>query len=128
MRAILANLDNKLTLKMDTLLDILTFRRFLAHYALPFFYYLGALGVPFAAWGLLIWLRRRYGRLDQAIQTGGALARRYTRRRDRVLFLLLFLAAFLFMELMWRLLFEYLIAFLQMRDALLLLQEGRISG
>lgn len=113
---------------MDTLLDILTFRRFLAPYALPFFYYLGALGVPFAAWGLLIWLRRRYGHLDQALQTGGELARRYTRRRDRVLFLLLFLAAFLFMELMWRLLFEYLIAFLQMRDALLLLQEGRIGG
>lgn len=113
---------------MDTFLDILTFRRFLAPYALPLFYYLGALGVPFAAWGLLIWLRRRYGRLSQAIQTGGEFARRYTRRRDRVLFLLLFLTAFLFMELMWRLLFEYLIAFLQMRDALLLLQEGRIGG
>jgi hypothetical protein len=105
---------------MDTLLDILTFRTFLAPYALPFFYYLGALGVPFAAWALLVWLRRRYGPLDQAIQTGGELARRYTRRRDRVLFLLLFVAAFLFMELMWRLLFEYLIAFLQMREALLL--------
>jgi hypothetical protein len=105
---------------MDTLLDILTFRTFIAPYALPFFYYLGALGVPFAAWGLPQWLRRRYGRLDQAIQTGGDLALRYTRRRDRLLFLFLFLAAFLFMELMWRLLFEYLIAFLQMREALLL--------
>jgi hypothetical protein len=105
---------------MATLLDILNFRTFIAPYALPFFYYLGALGVPFAAWGLLRWLRRRYGRLDQAIQTGGDLARRYTRRRGRLLFLLIFLAAFLFMELMWRLLFEYLIAFLQMRDALLL--------
>ena len=104
---------------MTTLLDILTFRTFLAPYALPFFYYLGALGVPFAAWGLLVWLRRRYGRLDQAIQTGGELARRYTRRRDRILFPPLFLAVFLFMELMWRLLFEYLIAFLQMREALL---------
>ncbi len=104
---------------MTTLLDILTFRTFLAPYALPFFYYLGALGVPFAAWGLLVWLRRRHARLAQPIQPGGDLARRYTRRRDRVLFLLLFLAVFLFMELMWRLLFEYLIAFLQMREALL---------
>jgi hypothetical protein len=34
---------------MDTLLDVLTFRQFLAPYALPLFYYLGALGVPFAA-------------------------------------------------------------------------------
>lgn len=113
---------------MATLLDILTFRTFLAPYALPFFYYLGALGVPFAAWGLVVWLRRRYAPLDQALQSGGEFARRYTRRRDRILFLLLFLAAFLFMELIWRLLFEYLIAFLQMHEALLLLQEGRIGG
>ena len=105
---------------MTTLLDILTFRTFLAPYALPFFYYLGALGVPFAAWGLLVWLRRRYGRLDQAIQTGGGIAPPETRRRGRGLVLPPFLRPFLFMELMWRLLFEYLIAFLQMREALLL--------
>ena len=41
---------------------------------------------------------------------------------------LLFLAAFLFMELLWRLLFEYLIAFLQMREALLILQQARGLG
>jgi hypothetical protein len=35
-----------------------------------------------------------------------------------VLGILLFVAAFLFMELMWRIMFEYLIAFMQMRDAL----------
>ena len=50
------------------------------------------------------------------------MARRYMRRRDRVALTLLFLAAFLFMELLWRLLFEYLIAFLQMREVLLMLQ------
>jgi hypothetical protein len=38
--------------------------------------------------------------------------------RWRLLGLILFVAAFLFMELMWRMLFEYLIAFMQMRDAL----------
>ena len=113
---------------MDTLLDFLTFRHFLAPYALPLFYYLGALGVPFAAWALLVWLRRRFGRLDQAIQSGGEMARRYTRRRDRVALALLFLAVFLFMELLWRLLFEYLIAFLQMREALLMLQQARGLG
>ncbi|MBP6808700.1 MAG: DUF4282 domain-containing protein [Chromatiaceae bacterium] len=113
---------------MDTLLDFLIFRHFLAPYALPFFYYLGALGVPFAAWALLVWLRRRFGLLDQAIQSGGEIARRYTRRRDRVALALLFLAAFLFMELLWRLLFEYLIAFLQMREALLMLQQARGLG
>ncbi len=50
------------------------------------------------------------------------MARSYTRRRDRIAAAMLFLAAFLFMELLWRLLFEYLIAFLQMREALLMLQ------
>jgi hypothetical protein len=107
---------------MDILLDFLTFRRFLGPYVLPLIYYLGALGVPFTAWALLVWLRRRYSRLDQTLQSGGEMARLHTRRRDRIALALLFLAIFLFMELMWRLLFEYLMAFLQMREALLMLQ------
>jgi len=109
---------------VESLLDFLSFRSFVSPYALICFYYAGALGMPAAAWSLLIWLRRRYPLLGQAYDGGKQATAALTRPRYRFLLGGMFFFCFLFMELMWRMLFEYLIAFLQMRDALLLLQEA----
>ena len=75
-------------------------------------------GMPAAAWLLAVYLIRR---LDTAQQTYDMSKRVFVAvlpKRHRVLVIILFLAAFLFMELMWRVMFQYLVAFMQMRDAL----------
>jgi Domain of unknown function (DUF4282) len=108
----------------ESLLDFLRFRAFISPHALIVFYYLGALGMPGASWLLLVWLRRRYKPLALAYDTARQTPTVIIPLRYRVLTTVLFLSTLLFMELMWRMLFEYLIAFLQMRDALLLIRDS----
>jgi hypothetical protein len=98
--------------------DILTFDTMISRHALLVFYYLGAVVMPVAAWLTALYLIRRVEPVREAYRTGMGLLSAGVPLRWRLLGLILFVAAFLFMELMWRMLFEYLIAFMQMRDAL----------
>ncbi len=101
--------------------DFLTFKRLISIEVLITFYYLGAVVMPvFMLWGLSA-LRRRFS-VDEA----EAALQKVTRSVAQSLGMKLslwkwFLAgvfAFLLGELFWRLLFEFLVAFIQMRDAL----------
>lgn len=108
----------------DKLWGFLTFRSFISPVALFAFYYLGAVAIPFLSWFLSAWLWRRYAVLPLATHALRGLTRALTRRRDRWLFLILSVAMFLLMELLWRMMFEFLMAYLQIRDALLTLTAG----
>jgi len=105
--------------------DFLLFERMVSIPVLIGFYYLGAVLAPLAAWLLALWLSRRLGRWLDLPRQGRDRLWAQLPLRYRLLVILLALAAFLFMELLWRLLFEYLIAFMQMRDALLAAPPGR---
>ncbi len=109
---------------MEILSDFLAFRTLISRHALLLFYYLGAVGMPLAAWLSARYLLRRVSIAQDALDTGKRLVASGTCLRHRVLFIAMFMAAFLFMELMWRMMFEYLIAFMQMRDALVLPVNG----
>jgi hypothetical protein len=104
---------------MQSVFDFLVFDRLISHYALIVFYYLGALGMPLAAWLLARYLLVRFPSARDAFDAGKRGIGGLLNVRQRVLLLALFFSAFLFMELLWRMLFEYLIAFMQMRDALI---------
>jgi len=110
----------------QTLWDFLSFQTFVSPYALIGFYYLGALVMPLATWGLMIWARRRIRLLGNTYELARELALDRLSSRQRVLVMALVLGTFLFMELLWRMLFEFLIAYLQMRDVLL--QLSRVPG
>jgi hypothetical protein len=107
----------------QTLRDFVSFQTFVSPYALIVFYYLGALVMPLATWGLMIWARRRAQLLGDAYEFARGLALDRLSPRQRALVMVLALGAFLFMELLWRMMFEFLIAYLQMRDALLQLSQ-----
>lgn len=107
----------------QTLRDFLSFQTFVSPYALIGFYYLGALAMPLATWALMIWARRRMHLLGDAYELARWLALNRLSPGQRALVMALVLSAFLFMELLWRMMFEFLIGYLQMRDALL--QFGR---
>ena len=103
---------------MQALLDFFAFRTFVSQELLILGYALGAIGVPVASWALALWIKGRYRLVSASYERGKAVVRGLTRARDRALFWGMFLTAFVMMELMWRMMFEFLIAYLQMRDAL----------
>jgi hypothetical protein len=96
----------------------LKFDLFISPPALILFYYLGALGIPVLAAGVAWRLGSRFPELSRSLQQQGRRVFLQLPLRYRLWLILLFGLAFLFMELMWRMLFEYLVAFMQMRDAL----------
>lgn len=106
---------------MQHLEDFLTFKYFISPYMLFIFYYVGALGAPIASWLFASWLKRRYWLVSEAyVEMDKALVK-VTKRKHRIGFLLLFLLLFIWMEIAWRMLFEFLMAYLQIREALLLI-------
>ena len=104
---------------MDVFYDFLVFRFFVSPYVLFAFYYIGAFGVPVGSWVFCKWVRRKYWLVSDVSESGKAAILKTTRKKDRVLFAILFMSMFVFLEIMWRMMFEFLIAYLQMRDALL---------
>lgn len=100
-------------------MDFLTFKTFISTEALIIFYYLGALILPIGLWLLLTWLIGKYRLLNTVYEDGKELLWKSLSRKQQTKFVALFIISFLFMELFWRMLFEFLIAYMQMRDALL---------
>ncbi len=105
---------------METVLDFILFKRFIGLYALIPFYYIGAVGIPFLCWFTLLRVRQKYPLVyDIERQIDDIVYKRVIDKRIRLAFILIFIGIFVLMEIMWRMLFEYLIAFLQIRDTLL---------
>ena len=103
-------------------MDFLTFKTFISTEALIIFYYLGAITLPIGLWLLLTWLVRKYKLLNTAYENGKELLWETLNKKQQIKFAAFFVISFLFMELFWRMLFEFLIAYMQMRDALLQIQ------
>ena len=100
-------------------MDFLTFKSFISTEVLIIFYYLGALILPIGIWILLTWLIRKYRLLNTAYENGKEIIWKSLNRIQQTKLVVFFLTSFLFMELFWRMFFEFLIAYMQMRDALL---------
>ena len=108
---------------MQGLIDILSFRYFISFPVLLVCYYLGALGIPVLSWYLAMRVKRRYWMVAEAEENSLKQILAHVRPRDKAAFAALVLFLFLSMETMWRVTFEYLIGFLQMRDALMSLTK-----
>ena len=97
--------------------DFLTFQTFITPTLLLLVYYTGAVLIPLLSWYLAQWIKRSYfpdlsGQIKEAIQT-------HTTPKQRFIVLLVFLIAFLFMEIFWRVIFEFFIAYFDMHNALM---------
>ncbi|WP_051640735.1 DUF4282 domain-containing protein [Thiomicrorhabdus sp. Milos-T2] len=100
-------------------MDFLTFKSFISIEVLITFYYLGAIILPFGTWLLMIWLFQKYELVNLAYKQGKETLLKTLNKRQKRNLIIFFLTSFLFMELFWRMLFEFLIAYMQIRDALL---------
>ena len=103
-------------------MDFLIFKSFISTEVLIIFYYLGSLILPIGMWILLTWLIQKYKLFNSAYESGKELIWKSFNRKQKTKLLVIFATAFLFMELFWRMLFEFLIAYMQIRDALLQIQ------
>lgn len=100
------------------LMEFLSFERFISLELLIGFYYLGALVIPIFIWRWTLSLTKRL-QLDQLANDSLLSLWRVLPPKQRG-YLLLFLAlSFLFAQIFWRMMFEFLIAYLQIRAALL---------
>ena len=85
--------------------DFLTFQTFITPSILLIFYYIGAVVMPAFGWFMMRWLKHRY-LPDYKVP-------------KRIYLYTLFLLCFLCMELFWRMMFEVMIAYFDMHDALM---------
>ena len=100
-------------------MDFLTFKTFISTEVLITFYYLGAIILPIITWLILNWAIKRYKLINTSYENIKESLWKILNKKQQLKFLSFFIIVFLFMEIFWRMLFEFLIAYMQIRDALL---------
>ena len=101
-------------------MDFLTFKTFISIEALIVFYYIGALLVPIGIFLSLSWFIDKFSLIKSSLKQSKELLWARLTGTQKFKITLFLTVIFLFMELFWRMLFEFLIAYIQIRDALVL--------
>lgn len=104
---------------MQSLVDFLSFKLFISSYVLIVCYYIGALGVPIVSWLLARWVKGKFSLPANAYKVGKQEISQVIPPRSRLLLISIFILFFICLEIIWRMLFEFLIAYFQIRDALM---------
>lgn len=100
--------------------DFLTFEIFITPLFLIFIYYIGAVIIPLFAWIISLWIKKIYfSNVSKKIKNE---IKRNTTFFQRLFFSMAFIFCFLCMELFWRVMFEFFIAYFDMHDALMKLK------
>ncbi len=100
-------------------MDFLTFKNFISTEALIIFYYIGAVILPIGIFILGRYLSQKFNVIDAAYKNGKEIIWNSLNKKQKIKLSIAFVTCFMFMELFWRMLFEFLIAYMQIRDALL---------
>ncbi|MCK5664833.1 MAG: DUF4282 domain-containing protein, partial [Thiotrichaceae bacterium] len=94
------------------------------------FYYLGALIIPFAGWRMATGIKQKYWLVTDAIDAGKEVIEeidsgdnktfniKILPLLEKVRFTGVAVILFILLEIMWRMMFEFLMAYFQIRDAL----------
>ena len=97
--------------------DFLTFQTFITPALLIFIYYIGAIIIPVVSWSLARWIKKVYfSEISEKVKTSVVT---HTTPKQRLFIYAVFLICFLCMEIIWRVMFEFFIAYFDMHDALM---------
>jgi len=99
-------------------LDFLTFKTFVSPIALIVFYYMGAIVMPIFIWFFSRWIMKKIVAVESSYQKAKSLAWRSFSLKYKIVFVTLFIISFMFMQLLWRMAFEFLIAYIQIREVI----------
>ncbi|SFV67861.1 hypothetical protein MNB_SV-14-426 [hydrothermal vent metagenome] len=100
------------------MLDFLTFKTFVSPITLIVFYYMGAIIIPIFAWFFSRWIMKKISFIENLYQESKKLAFSIFSLKYKIIFISFLIMMFLFMELLWRMMFEFLIAYMQIWEAL----------
>ncbi|HHB93543.1 MAG TPA: DUF4282 domain-containing protein [Campylobacterales bacterium] len=100
------------------MLDFLTFKTFISPIALIVFYYMGAIIMPLFIWFFSRWIMKKIVVIEQSYQKAKSLAWSSLSLKYKIVFVILFIVSFMFMQLLWRMAFEFLIAYIQIREVM----------
>ena len=104
----------------DSMKDFLTFQTFITPTLLVFMYYIGAIFIPVVSWYLARWIQKSYfSEISKSIKEVGEVK---TTAKQRFIIYAVFIFCFLCMEILWRVMFEFFIAYFDMHDALMKLK------
>jgi len=103
---------------MSGAIDFLTFKSFISPIALMVFYYMGAVLMPIFIWFASRWVMKKIGFIEQGYQKGKNIVSATMTLKYKLLSMGMFMMMFLFMELIWRMMFEFLIAYMQIWEVL----------
>ena len=98
--------------------NFLTFKTFISPIALIAFYYMGAIVMPIFIWFFARWIMKKMVVIEQSYQKAKSLAWSSLSLKYKIVFVILFIFSFMFMQLLWRMAFEFLIAYIQIRDVM----------
>ena len=108
---------------MQWLLDVITLKFFITPYVILLIYWFGALIAPLTVWLGCRWLFNKMKENEIAAagidELNGFVGRLSRSHNLKLYFWTLFTLTFLLAELLWRMLFEFLIAFFHIHDALI---------
>jgi len=83
-----------------------------------FFYYMGAIIMPFFIWFVSRLIMKKIRFMEEGYEAGKSMVWKSMTLKYKVLFVVLLVMMFLFMQILWRMMFEFLIAYMQIREAL----------
>lgn len=98
--------------------DFLTFKSFISPSLLIVFYYMGVAIFPFAIWQFSARITSKYRLIDALHKKGKHLVWKLLSTKQRMTILFVFLSVLTMMEIIWRMMFEFLLAYMQIRDVL----------
>jgi len=98
--------------------DFLTFKSFISPSMLIIFYYMGVAALPFVIWQFSTRMTSKYRLFDILHKKGKHLVWKLLSTKQRMTVLFVFLSILTMVELIWRMMFEFLMAYLQIRDSL----------
>ncbi len=75
--------------------------------------------MPISIWLFMLWIIKKYNIISSIYEKGKDITWSILNGKQKIQLVLFFIVCFFFMELFWRMLFEFLIAYMQIRDALL---------
>ena len=100
-------------------MEFIVFKSFISIEVLIIFYYIGAIILPIIVWVYSKPLIKKYQLFSESYFKGKDFLWRLLNKKQKVKLIGLFIPFFIFVQLLWRILFEFLIAFMQIHDALL---------
>lgn len=108
---------------MQSLLDFLSFKTFISPYILIACYFIGAFIIPIASIFLVKWAKDKWikSKYYSNLKNEGLIPleiSQFIPLKIRFYSIIAAITLFISLEIMWRMLFEFLIAYLQIREAL----------